>query len=66
MTITANGQPFHLAPGATLPEFLASIGLSVGLVVIERNRQALSPSEAQTTILAPGDTLEIVKIVAGG
>jgi len=34
-------------------------------LVVERNREALSPSEAKETILEAGDSLEIVKIGAG-
>lgn len=66
MTITANGQKFELAPDTSLPDFLNTIGQQVGLVIVERNEQALSPSEAKSVILADGDSLEIVKIVAGG
>ncbi len=66
MTITANGQAFNLQPDTSLPDFLESIGQKVGLVIVERNQQALSPSEARDVILADGDRLEIVRIVAGG
>ncbi|MBK1880076.1 sulfur carrier protein ThiS [Pelagicoccus mobilis] len=66
MTITANGQSFDLESGTTLPAFLESIGHKVGLVIVERNKQALSPSEAADVTLEDGDTLEVVKIVAGG
>lgn len=66
MTITANGKAFEVEPGTTLPAFLDSIGHSVGLVIVERNKNALSPSEATQVTLEQDDTLEIVKIVAGG
>ena len=66
MTITANGKAFELQSGSTLPAFLESLGHKVGLVIVERNQQALSPSEASDVVLQDGDTLEIVKIVAGG
>lgn len=66
MKITANSSPFELEDTTTLPQFLESIGLQAGLVVIELNHTALSPSEAETTQLQDGDSLEIVKIVAGG
>lgn len=66
MTITANGKPFEIDPGTALPDFLESIGHKLGLVIVERNQQALSPSEAKDVRLEPGDQLEIVKIVAGG
>ena len=66
MTITANGKAFDLEPDTKLPDFLESIGQKVGLVIVERNQQALSPSEAKDVTLADGDALEIVRIVAGG
>ncbi len=66
MNIIANGKSFELADDTTLPNFLESIGRQVGLVVVERNKQALSPSEAEDVVLQDGDSLEIVKIVAGG
>ena len=66
MTITANGKQFELESPTPLPSFLESIGHKVGLVIVERNKQALSPTEATGITLEDGDTLEIVKIVAGG
>lgn len=66
MTIHANGQSFELETGTSLPAFLESIGHKVGLVIVERNKQALSPSEATDVTLEDGDSLEIVRIVAGG
>ncbi len=66
MKIIANDTEFEIEDACTLPRFLDTIGHQVGLVVVERNREALSPSEAADTILEDGDRLEIVKIVAGG
>ena len=66
MKITANDTEFEIDNDCRLPDFLESIGHKVGLVVVERNREALSPSEAKNAILQEGDQLEIVKIVAGG
>lgn len=66
MTITANGNSYQIDAGTSLPEFLKSIGQQVGLVIVERNKQALSPSEASDIVLEDNDSLEIVKIVAGG
>lgn len=66
MKIVANGRSYEVADGASLPAFLESIGQKLGMVVVERNKQALSPSEARATQLADGDRLEIVRIVAGG
>ena len=45
---------------------MGSLGLKMDRVVVERNGQALTPEEARRTLLADGDRLEIVRIVAGG
>ncbi len=64
--ITANGAVHTPPAGQRLDAFLESLGLAPQRVIVERNRAALTPSEARATILAEGDTLEIVRIVAGG
>ncbi|MBC2593581.1 sulfur carrier protein ThiS [Ruficoccus amylovorans] len=64
--ITANGKPYVIAAQATLPEFLDTLGLAPERVVVERNREALTPAETLKATLANGDNLEIVRIVAGG
>lgn len=66
MTIIANGKNFEIENGTALPAFLESIGHTLGMVIVERNQEALSPSEAADVTLQDGDKLEIVKIVAGG
>ncbi len=64
--ITANGRAFTRPAGLPLTEFLTELGFAPGLVVVERNRQALTPAEARQTVLEDGDRLEIVRITAGG
>jgi thiamine biosynthesis protein ThiS len=66
ITITANGKTFDVPAGHALDAFLESVGQKPKQVVVERNGHALTPGEARTTILADGDILEIVRIVAGG
>ena len=66
IAITANGKPFTPAAGTRLPDFLNELGFEPGLVVVERNRQALTPAETRQTVLEDGDRLEIVQITAGG
>ncbi len=62
----ANGKEYAVDKRTALPHFLESINLSLSNVVIERNKIALSPAEAQKTIIEDGDSLEIARIVAGG
>ncbi len=66
IAITANGRLYDVPAGQTLDGFLESVGQKPKLVVVERNGRALTPGEARTAILADGDVLEIVRIVAGG
>ena len=66
MDVRVNGEVRALADGTTLPALLESMGLGTGWVVVERNGVALLRSEADRTVLADGDVLEIVRAVAGG
>lgn len=64
--ITANGDSFQIKPNTSLIDFLKSLELQPEQVVVERNRQALTQGECAQAKLADGDSLEIVRIVAGG
>ncbi len=64
--VTANGRSFSPPAEVSLPDFVDSLGLNMDRVVLERNGRALTPEEARRTLLAAGDRLEIVRIVAGG
>ena len=66
MDVRVNGAAMTLDDGTTLPSLLTSLGLGTGWVVVERNGVALLKSEAEATVLADGDVLEIVRAVAGG
>ena len=66
MKLIANGDPFDAADGLTLPAFVEMQGLAIERVVVERNGEALTQAQAKETVLADGDRLEIVRIVAGG
>ena len=64
--IVANGKTFNVSEGVSLPEFLESINLSIKTVVVERNQMPLSPMDAKNILIEDGDSLEIVRVVAGG
>ena len=65
-TIIANGKPMRAEFPITLEKFLMAQGLPPRSVVVEHNGEAVAPSEFSQRPLAPGDRLEIVKVVAGG
>lgn len=64
--VTANGLPIPTELPCSLDSFLVRQGLLPRSVVVELNGDAVAPSQFAETILAPGDRLEIVRIVAGG
>ena len=64
--VIANSNPVPVAFPCTIEDFLLSQKLLPRSVVVEHNTQAVAPSEFGLRLLAPGDRLEIVRIVAGG
>ena len=66
ITIRANGKEYHLEEGLTIPGFLDKLQISMERVAVELNRNAMTPGEMREQMLNEGDSLEIVKVVAGG
>jgi thiamine biosynthesis protein ThiS len=66
LKLTLNGQPRHVAPGATIAALLAEIGLEIRKIAVERNEEIIPRSLYETTHLHPGDSLEIVHFIGGG
>jgi len=64
--IIANGHSVSASLPCSIEEFLVAQKLPPRSVVIERNGEAVAPSEFSRLQLHAGDRLEIVKIVAGG
>jgi thiamine biosynthesis protein ThiS len=66
MRLTVNGEVRDVAPGATLVELLASLGIEGRRVAVERNLEIAPRSLWSEITLAEGDQLEIVQFVGGG
>lgn len=66
MRVTANGEPVDLPEGATVEDLLVALGLGGKWVVVERNRKPVERAHLAVTVLAEGDTIELVRAVAGG
>jgi thiamine biosynthesis protein ThiS len=66
MNLFLNGEPHNTPDGATLAEFLDSLGLPRTGIAVERNREIVPKSTYRVTILADGDLIEIVQFVGGG
>lgn len=64
--LTVNGAPHPYAPGLTVSALLDQIGLDRRKVAIERNEDIVVRSQWESTVLEPGDRLEIVHFIGGG
>jgi len=65
MEIQINGEPRTIEPMSLL-ELLGTLDINPARVAVERNRDIVPKREYETTLLADGDTLEIVQFVGGG
>jgi thiamine biosynthesis protein ThiS len=66
MTVVSNDQPVELPVGTTVGGLLAHLGLGAKWVLVERNGEPVERRFIDTTVLADGDRLELVRAVAGG
>jgi len=64
--LIANGNRVEVKLPCSLEAFLLSQNLLPRSVVVEHNGEAVAPSEFLARQVNSGDSLEIVKIVAGG
>ncbi|WP_257543853.1 sulfur carrier protein ThiS [Sphingopyxis sp. DBS4] len=65
ITIILNGEPRQVRAGS-IADLVASLGLDVKKVAVERNREIVPRSTLADVALAEGDVLEIVHFVGGG
>ena len=54
------------AAGLTVAEYLAGTDYVLGRVAVERNGEIVPKSQYAQTVLADGDSLEVVSFVGGG
>lgn len=65
INIILNGEPREVRAGS-IADLVASLGLDVKKVAVERNREIVPRSTLAEVTLAEGDALEIVHFVGGG
>jgi thiamine biosynthesis protein ThiS len=65
ISIILNGDPREVRAGS-IADLVASLGLDVKKVAVERNRAIVPRSTLADVALAEGDQLEIVHFVGGG
>ena len=66
MSLQLNGKAHPLTAQTTLSALLDSLGLGGKPVVAELNGHPVLPRNFPTTMIQPGDTLEIITLAAGG
>lgn len=66
MKITVNGKSQEVAPGTTVAQLVATLGVKSDRIATERNLSIVPKAQYAATVLAEGDKLEIVTFVGGG
>lgn len=61
-----NGSEQTIPDRLTVAALVEHLGFAVGSVVVERNGSVVVRSEAALTPVEAGDSLELVRAVAGG
>ncbi|MGC3991532.1 MAG: sulfur carrier protein ThiS [Chthoniobacteraceae bacterium] len=65
MKIQLNGAA-HDTAAKNIAELIAELGLPGKAILVEHNLRALHPREWAETPLSDGNSIEILKVVAGG
>ncbi len=63
--VKINGEYFDIA-GKTLAEYLADTSYDIKRIAVERNGDIVPKSQYDKTVMADGDSIEVVSFVGGG
>lgn len=63
---TINGEERELPDGTTVAALLAQLGAPQSGIAVACNDRVVRKGEFASRVIADGDTLEIIKAVAGG
>jgi thiamine biosynthesis protein ThiS len=66
LTIRLNGEPFEIAGPVTISTLLADLKIDPRIVAVEHNVVVVKKHHYETTLIAEGDEIEIVRFVGGG
>ena len=66
MKATINGEMRELPEGITLAALLEDLGAPRSGIAVARNHQVVRRAEFERQQIADGDTIEIIRAVAGG
>lgn len=65
-SVVVNGRPHPWRPNLTLTDLLQELGAASGPVAAELNGRVVRRAAHSQTPLAPGDQIELVRLVGGG
>lgn len=66
VSVRVNGEELKLPRGASVSALLERLKVSTPRVAVERNREILPKASYPSTLVADGDTFEVVEFVGGG
>ena len=66
MKLRVNGDEREITRARNVAELVEELGLPAPAMLVEHNGLALRREEWRTRVLAEGDRLEIIRVVAGG
>jgi thiamine biosynthesis protein ThiS len=66
LTIRLNGEPFEIAGPVTISALLTDLKIDPRIVAVEHNVVVVKKQQYETTMIAEGDEIEIVRFVGGG
>lgn len=69
MTVTLNGKFFEVdapAEGVTISDFVSRLEIGKAPVLVELNGEAILVREFESRQITDGDTVEVIRMVAGG
>lgn len=65
-TVTVNGVQRPLGDAKTIAELFEQLGVPAQKKAVEKNNEIIPASLWASTLVQPGDTLEIIQFVGGG
>ncbi|CDZ24523.1 hypothetical protein CCDG5_1409 [[Clostridium] cellulosi] len=63
--VKINGKDFDVS-GKTIAEYLTEANYNLKYIAVERNGEIVTKGQYASTVLADGDTVNIVSFVGGG
>jgi len=66
IAIELNGRKREVREGETVAELVAELELRPGMVAVEVNGVLVTRERRESTVLRPGDQVEMVTIMGGG